>query len=191
MKLIYEYQSGQMTYGAEYELAGSKVIRREIRYATGEPRQAGNTTRTAFASAALAEKFLRLQVAGAQQSQWKLVEGVAPTLDPNENFRDVKEKTKAYRYLEHSDGRFVDLDLDVTVLLVTRGKRGEPGESANEEFNWDGETSAAFSERTMELISQGFTLKEGALSKKELKQLEKKPTPAKKPVKKPAKKARR
>lgn len=179
MKLVYEYQSGAMTYGASYEVAGKTVVTREIRHGTGEPRKEGNTKKRAFATAALAEKFVRLCASVVTAQGWLLVEGTAPKLDPAESFRDVKEKSKAYRYFEHADGRFLDLDLDSSVLLVTRGQQGTAGASAHEETNWEGEAKEAYVARTREALGEGFVLKEGTLSKAELKASEPKKPKAK------------
>jgi hypothetical protein len=128
MKLIYEYTSGQMTYGVEFELTGNAVIERELRYATGEKREGLKPEEKSFKTTAEAEKHLRLRSKTLQQRGYALVEGQAVQQDANESFRDVKEKSPAYQYFEHpQSGQFYDVDLDDSILLLTSGPIGTAG----------------------------------------------------------------
>jgi len=161
MRVVYELRSGAMTYGLELEQVGATVTTRELRYTTGEPRAGLKPTKKRFASEADAGKYLRLSVTTILPRGYALVEGTAPVLDPAEDFRKVKDKTRAYRYFEHRDhGNFVDVDLDASNMVIVEGKIGEAGVETIIEHDWDGDAKTAYKAKLAELARDGYVLVE-------------------------------
>ena len=151
-----------MTYGLELDQVGATVTARELRHATDEPRKGLSPTKKRFASEADAGKYLRLSAMTILQRGYVLVEGTAPALDPAEDFRHVKDKTRAYRYFEHRDhGTFVDVDLDASNMVVVEGNIGAAGTETIIEHNWDGEAKTAYKAKVAQLLRDGFVLVEG------------------------------
>jgi hypothetical protein len=166
MPVVYEMQSGAMTYGMEYTLSGTSLILRELRYGTGEPRGGLKPETKRFATAADAAAYLRWRIS-QHRGNYKLVDGDAPALDPHEDFRRIKDKTKAYRYYEHAGSKqWVDLDLDASNMIVTTGPIGAAGSETIVEFDWDGDARTGYKTKVAELERDGYVLVESTAKPK-------------------------
>jgi tetratricopeptide (TPR) repeat protein len=78
-------------------------------------------------------------------------------LDPDEDFKDVKDKSTNYRYYEHAEkGLFWDIDRYDEILDIWHGPIGKRGEQVIEEFEWASPAKEAYKEYCAEREDEGY-----------------------------------
>lgn len=111
-------------------------------------------TKREFDSPELAAKFFRYWI---ESEGMKKVSGNDVVLDPEEDFKDVKDKTADYRYYEHAQkGLFWDIDRYEETIVIWHGPIGKRGEQEIEEFEWANPAKQAYKELCAEHEAEGY-----------------------------------
>ncbi len=156
VRVRFELVSGAMTYAEELVLDEAKctVTRRSESGADGALTPSGKPSKHKLATVELARKYLRYRVA---THPWTQVAGDRVELIDGEDFKDVKDKSPDYRYLEHAaTGRFWDIDRDVSVVTIWEGAIGTNGDVTEHEHRWDGEARDFYKQQLSEREAAGF-----------------------------------
>jgi len=107
-----------------------------------------------FATVELAQKYFRYLLS---QMWWDKVDGDAVELDPDEDFKDVKDKSPDYRYLEHATTKqFWEIERDEMELHFAEGPIGTKGTVSEEVCDWDGEAKQRWKELLAEKLAAGY-----------------------------------
>lgn len=97
-----------------------------------------------FDTPELAAKYFRYCI---ENEVMKRVGGDDVVLDPEEDFRVVKDKSANYRYYEHTEkGLFWDIDRYDETIDIWHGPIGKRGEQVIEEFEWANPAKEAYKE---------------------------------------------
>jgi predicted DNA-binding WGR domain protein len=103
-----------------------------------------------------ARKYFRYMLSDHQPAEF--VDGDRVPLDPDEDFKDVKEKSPDYRYLENAKTKqFFDIDRDSSEVHVWEGTIGTKGGETVSEHNWDGEAKQHYKELLAAKQAEGYT----------------------------------
>jgi hypothetical protein len=152
----FESKSGATTYAYEYVLDEAKhTVTRSSEIKTGKQFEPyGKPTKKKLESLELAQKYFRYWL--SQQDSPK-VSGDEVAIDPQEDFKDVKDKSSDYRYLEHATTKqFFDIDRDASNVIVVEGAIGTRGTETIHEHNWDGEAKDFYKEQLAAKIAAGY-----------------------------------
>lgn len=104
-----------------------------------------------------ARKYFRYALARMTWPRKSFEGGEAPALDPDEDFKDVKDKSSDYRYVENTKTKqFWDIDRDYTELHMTSGAIGTKGTASVEVCNWDGEAKQRYKALLAEKQEAGY-----------------------------------
>jgi predicted DNA-binding WGR domain protein len=155
----FESVFGDVTYSYEIVLdeATFQVTSAMGSRPTGEPLGPfGKPRKKKLETVELARKYFRYSLL-QQGQQATFVEGDRVELDPEEVFRDVKDKSSDYRYVEHAKTKqFFEIDRDSSNLIVTEGALGTKGTETTHEHNWDGEAKARYKELLAAKLGEGY-----------------------------------
>lgn len=104
-----------------------------------------------------ARKYFRWALSQMTWERTSFTGGEPPMLAPDEDFKDVKDKSPDYRYLEHAKTKtFWDIDRDYTELHITTGSIGTRGTETVEVCNWDGEAKQRYKALLAEQQEAGY-----------------------------------
>lgn len=110
---------------------------------------------TKLATVELARKYFRYALSQMTYPRTSFTGGDPPMLDPDEDFKDVKDKSPDYRYLEHGT-QFWDIDRDYTELHLTSGAIGTKGTATVEVCDWDGDAKQRYKQLLAEKQAAGY-----------------------------------
>jgi len=155
----YEVKNGSTTYAYEYTLDEATLV---VTYwmeagPTGKKLSPyGKPTKKKLEDLDLARKYFRYLLSNHIEGA-TLVDGDPVTLDPDEDFKSVKDKSSAYRYLENATAkRFWDIDRDESVVTIWEGAIGTTGTKTVHEYDWDGEAKDEYKEMLAAKLADGY-----------------------------------
>jgi predicted DNA-binding WGR domain protein len=155
----FESVFGDVTYSYEIVLDEAKcqVTSAMGSRPTGEPLGPfGKPTKKKLETIELARKYFRYSLL-QQRQQATFVDGDRVELDPEEVFRDVKDKSSDYRYVENAKTKqFFDIDRDASNVIVSEGALGTKGTETTHEYNWDGEAKQHYKEMLAAKLGEGY-----------------------------------
>jgi hypothetical protein len=152
----FESKSGATTYAHDIVLDEAKcTVTRTDEIDTGDGmRPYGKPTKKKLATAELAAKYFRFWLSGEDSPK---VSGDEVALDPQEDFKDVKDKSSDYRYLENAKTKqFFDIDRDASIVIVWEGAIGTRGVETVHETNWDGEAKDLYKKQLAAKTAAGY-----------------------------------
>ena len=120
--------------------------------AWGDLRPYGKQAKKKLETVELARYLLR-----ERRAEATFVDGDRIELDLDEVFRDVKDKSADYRYLENTQtNQFFDIDRDYSMVIVWEGALGTKGTETVHEHNWHGEAKQHYKELLAAKIAEGY-----------------------------------
>jgi len=153
----FESVQGVSTYWKEIHLneAKAEVVVENGQIIDGEEWfKKPKRTKKKFDSPELAAKYFRYWIESEGMDK---VGGDDVVLDPEEDFKEVKDKSADYRYYEHAEkGLFWDIDRYDETIDIWHGPIGKRGEQEIEEFEWANPAKKAYKEWCAKREAEGY-----------------------------------